>query len=157
MAPTCLEYQKPAYIASWDFDNPIYLNTVYDRGSGGYNFVLLDNQLSYDPIYVDNQGFYFDSTSQIRSPTTKKWTQSNQYSITIEAWIRPMDVLGNGHLFVFESKPGTLDSEITFSGNNVVVTLQTTSVTIPITAPTVGEWYYIGVSIERISLTRSRI
>ena len=79
MAPTCLEYIKTAFIAQWDFSQPLYINTVYDQGSGGYNFKLLDNQASYDPIYVNNQGFYFDSNRLVR--TTTPWIQSNQYSI----------------------------------------------------------------------------
>ena len=155
MASSCLEYQKTAFIAQWDFSQPLYINTVYDQGSGGYNFKLLDNQASYDPIYVNNQGFYFDSNRLVR--TTTPWIQSNQYSITIEGWIRPMALPIKGTIFAFESTIGKTDASITFNGNNIVVTMQMSTVTIPISAPTSGNWYYIGVSIERTSNSKSNI
>lgn len=155
MAPTCLEYIKNAMIAEWDFAQPMYINTVYDQGSGGYNIKLLDNQLSYDPIYVNNQGFYFDSNRLIRS--SKQWVQNNKYSITVEGWIRPMSATLAGSLLTFENPIGKTDSSIYFSGNNIVVFLKSTAVTIPISAPTVGDWYYIGVSIEKIASSQARV
>ena len=155
MAPTCLEYTKAAMIADWDFAQPNYINTIYDKGSGGYNFKLLDNQASYDPIYVNNQGLYFDSNRLIR--TASQWIQSIKYSITVEGWIRPMSATLKGSLLTFENPAGKLDSSITFNGNNIVVFLKSTSVSIPISAPTVGNWYYIGVSVEKIATSQSRV
>ena len=62
-----------------------------------------------------------------------------------------------GTVFAFESPIGKTDASIIFSGNNIVVTLQMSTVTIPISAPTSGNWYYIGVSIERTANSKSTI
>ena len=155
MEPNWLEYQKTAMIAEWDFAQPIYIDTIYDQGSGGYNFQLLDNQTSFDPIYVNNQGLSFDSNRLIRTST--QWIQSSYYSITVEGWIRPMSSSLEGPLLTFENPAGKTDSSITFNGNNIVVFLKSTSVSIPISAPTVGNWYYIGVSVEKIATSQSRV
>ena len=155
MEPTWLEYQKTAMIAEWNFAQPLYIDTIYDQGSGGYDFQLLDNQTSFDPIYVDNQGLSFDSNRLIRTST--KWIQNSNFSITVEGWIRPMSSSLIGSLLTFEDPAGKTDSSITFSGNNIVVLLMLTSVSIPISAPTVGDLYYVGVSIQRIATSQSRV
>lgn len=81
-APACIEYVANAYIANWDFAQATYLTDVPDSGPNGLDFTLLDDQTSYDPIYVHNQGLYFDGTKHMR--TTNTYTQNRQDSMTIE-------------------------------------------------------------------------
>jgi hypothetical protein len=153
--PSCIEYDSAAYIGKWDFTSSIYKSASQDNGSKNLDFNLIDDQTSYDPVYVHNQGIYFDGTSHIR--TTNKWTQGEVYSFTYEGWIRPMTATLAGDLLEFEIAPGETDASIGFNGNTIVTNIQGVSVSIPITYTAVGDWHYVGVSVERITTTQSRV
>lgn len=108
----------------------------------------MDDQTSYDPIYVHNQGLYFDGTSHIRTGT--KWTQTEEYSFTYEGWVRPQSATLDGDLLAFESSPNVKDFSISFNGNNIDVDFLGTIVSIPITYTDVDTWHYVGVSVHNI-------
>jgi hypothetical protein len=119
------------------------------------DFTLLDDQTSYDPIYVHNQGLYFDGTSHIR--TTNTFTQTDETSLTYEAWIRPTSGTLTGDLLAFENNPGNTDAGISFNGNNIEFDLGGQTASIPITYTDIGEWHYVGVSIHRLGNNQSRV
>lgn len=159
MAPACLEYQTKAFIGKWDFSSPDYSGTIFDQGNNNLDFQLLNNQDLYDPIYVHNQGLFFDGTSSIR--TTNYWNPQGAgndltQSFTYEAWIRPSDAV-QGDLIAFEEFPGLTSASIGFNGNTIEVDVGGTIGTIPITAPTVDEWTYVGVSVQKIENNRMSI
>jgi hypothetical protein len=156
-APACIEEVNAAYIGKWDFAEPIYGNTVADQGPHGMDFVLLDDQTSYDPIYVDNQGFYFDGTSTVR--TTNTFTQSYEKSLTFEGWIRPSKSVLSGTLFAFENAPGSNDASLSLSDKALVVNLGGVKTSIPISyaAGDVDNWHYFGVSLKKIDSTTTRV
>lgn len=77
--------------------------------------------------------------------------------MTYEAWIRPQATTLKGDLLTFESNPGLKDAGISFNGSNIQVDLQTSQVQIPITYTDVDEWHYIGVSIQKLSATKSQV
>ena len=129
MLPTCRETIDNAYIGFWVFNNPDYQTTSLDRGLNNFHFSLIDDQTSYDPIYVHNQGLYFDGTSHIR--TTNRWVQGDKYSSTYEGWIRPMGTTLQGDLLESEIDPGQFDSSTGFNGNNINVSFQGTELDIP--------------------------
>ena len=155
MLPTCRETIDNAYIGRWDFTSADYQTTSLDRGPNDLHFSLIDNQASYDPIYVHNQGLYFDGTSHIRTANT--WTQGDQFSFTYEGWIRPTDAALSGDLLEFEITPGQFDSSIGFNGNNVNINFQGTTLDIPITYTNVNEWHYVGISVQKIDPNLSRV
>ena len=155
MNPTCLEYIDNAYISKWDFTSPIYQTTSTDNGANGYDFSLIDDQTSYDPIYVDNQGLYFDGTSHIRTSTA--WTQNNLESFTYEGWIRPTTATLQGQLLTFEKDPNDPEAYIAFNGNNLEIDVDGTTVTIPVTYTDVGEWHYVGISFRKYENNRLTI
>jgi hypothetical protein len=126
------------------------VNQTNDVSGNDYHFSLTDDQTSYDPVYVDNQGLYFDGTSHIRTPTA--WTQTEEYSFTYEGWIRPMTDTLNGDLLEFEIAQGERDASIGFNGNNININFQGTIIDIPITyaAANVEQWHYVGVSVRKL-------
>ena len=154
MAPTCLEYVQNAYIGKWDFTSPDYQGISYDSGLNGMDFNLINDQTLYDPIYVHNQGLYFDGTSHIR--TTNTWTQTLEESITYEGWIRPTGT-PKGDLIAFEEAPNLNSFSISINGANIEVDIGGTIGTVPITVPTVGDWTYVGVSIQKIENNRVNV
>jgi hypothetical protein len=155
--PTCIEYVNNAYIAKYDFAQTTYLTNVPDTGPNALDFVLLDDQTSYDPIYVDNQGLYFDASSHMR--TTSTYTQNTQNSMTVEGWIRPSQTTLAGTLLAFESAPNINDFSVKLSGNSFLIDFGGTTATLPFTyaAADVDTWQYFGVSFRKISPTQSRV
>lgn len=155
MAPTCLEYVDDAFVGIWDFTAASYQTTSVDQGPNGLDFNLLDDQTSYDPIYVDNQGLYFDGNSHIR--TTNTYTQ-DMNSFTYEGWIRPTDTALTGTIFSFEETPNVDEFAVSFDGaGNLEVDFGPT-LTFPITYADVGDWHYVGVSVHKIwNANRSRV
>jgi hypothetical protein len=156
IAPTCLEYNN-AHIFNWDFVQGTYNNPVPDLGPNGLDFALLDDHTSYDPIYVDNQGLYFNGNYHMRSGGT--WTQGDTESMTIEGWMRPMDTSPSGTIMALESAPGVADFSFDITPSSYILDFGGTSVTIPITYNTadVDTWHYFGVSIHKLSATQSRV
>lgn len=141
----------------WNFAQTTYQQTIPDTGIKGMDIDLLDDQTSYDPVYVHNQGLYFDGTSQIR--TTAGFTQNNQNSFTVEGWIRPAATNLEGELLSFEQTTNVNDASISLNGTNIQVNLGGVTASIPITytAADVDNWHYFGVSVHKISATQSRI
>lgn len=135
----------------------MYTNTVADQGPNGMDFVLLDDQTSYDPIYVHNQGFYFDGTSEVR--TTNTFTQTYEKSLTFEGWIRPSKSVLSGTIFAFENAPGSEDASLSLSDQALVVNLGGVSTSIPISygAADVDDWHYFGVSLHKIDSSTTRV
>ena len=158
IAPNCLEYNNNAYIGQWDFSQATYLTNVPDTGPNGFDFVLLDDQKSYDPIYVHNQGLYFDGTSHMRTAGT--WNQQTTQEVTVEAWIRPTQASLGGTLFSFEANPNNAEFSVGFNDNNFEVKLNGGSAIIPFTsyaAADVNTWQYFGVSVQKVSATQSKV
>lgn len=155
MTPSCLEYNNDAYIGKWDFTSPIYQTSSADNGLNGYDFSLIDDQTSYDPIYVHNQGLWFDGTSHIR--TTTSWTQTHQESFTYEGWVRPEYSTLKGTLLAWEINPNNDDASIYFSGNNIVVKIGNNVKTIPITYTSTNTWHYVGVSFHKLGTNSVRV
>ena len=147
--PNCIENVDESFIGKGDFNSEFYVNQTNDVSGNDYHFNLIDDQTLYDPIYVDNQGIYFDGTTHIR--TTTPWIQNEQYSFTYEGWIRPLTDTLAGDLFEFEIAQGERDARIGFNGNNIEIDFQDEIITIPITyaAADVGEWTYVGVSVRK--------
>lgn len=136
----------------------MYETTITDNGPNGLDIDLLDDQTLYDPIYVDNQGLYFDGTSHIRTANT--WTQTNEDSITIEGWIRPASATLDGTLLSFETAPNSDEASLELSGDSMIFDFGATSVTIPINydgATDVDTWQYFGISLHKISSTQTRV
>lgn len=156
-APTCIENSANSYIANWDMAQATYVNAVPDTGANGLDLELLDNQSSYDPIYVDNQGLYFDGTSHIRTSGT--FVQDLQNSFTVEGWIRPTATNLDGDLFTFEQVTNVDDVRIGFDGNSIEIMLSGTSALIPITyeAADINAWHYFGISVHKINDVESRV
>ena len=157
ISPTCTETLNTAYIANWNFVKTSYQSTITDTSPNAFNIALLNNQSSYDPVYVDNQGLYFNSNKFLR--TTGRWKPNNINSITVESWIRPTDTVLNGDLLSFDSGTNQKDVSFSFSGGNIVVKISGVSATIPITytAAMQNTWMYVGVSLFKTSPTTSRV
>lgn len=153
-APTCQEYIPEAYIAKWEFDSAIYQGTISDQGANGLNIDLVNDQTSYDPVYVHNQGIYFDGTDHVR--TNNVWTQANEESFTFETWIRPMDANPTGTLFSIEEMPNLHEFKIDLNGAAIDIDIHGTLATIPITAPTAEEWTYVGFSLMKTDVGQTR-
>ena len=157
ISPLCLEYQNPAYIANWDLTQPAYITNIPDTGPNGLDLVLIDDQKLYDPIFVDNQGLYFDGTSHVR--TTGAWTQLTTSSFTIDGWIRPSSTTLTGTLFSMESAPNVNDFSVSFKNNNFVIDILGTTATIPFTSYSIADvntWQYFGVSVQKIGPAQSK-
>jgi hypothetical protein len=134
-----------------------YVSNIPDKGPNGFGITLLDNQSSYDPIFVDNQGLYFNSNKFIQ--TTKKWIPGRTNSITVESWIRPSNDVISGTLLSFDYGTNQQDVVFGFSGGNIVLTIGGVSTTLPITytAAMKDTWSYVGISIFKTSATTSRV
>jgi len=156
-SPNCIETVNDAYIGQWDFALAAYNQVIPDTGPNGLDFELLDDQASYDPIFVDNQGLYFDGTSHVR--TTGTFTQDEEYSITLETWIRPASTTLGGELFAFEQSQNVNDASISLQSGSILVTLGTATTTIPLTytAADVDTWQYVGVSLQKLTATTSKV
>lgn len=156
-APTCVEADGDAVLMEWDFVQVPYTNPIPDTGTAGLDIDLLDDQTSYDPIFVDNQGMYFDSTSHMR--TGNPFAQNDQNSYTIEGWLRPTEENLDGDILTFEAATNNNDVRIGFDRENIEVQINGVSSYIPITygAADVGEWHYVGVSIHKVNDTQSRV
>ena len=158
ISPACIETRSQAYVANWDFTKTTYTPTITDSGPNGFNMVLLNNQSSYDPVYVHNQGLYFNSNKNI--VTTGRWNPNNIInSITLETWIRPSESVLNGELLSFQSATNVRDVSFKFSSNNLILNITGVTASIPLTytAGMQNTWLYTGVSIFKTSATSSRV
>ena len=102
---------------NWDFAQPLYTATIPDSSPNAFNIALLNNQSSYDPVYVHNQGMYFNSNKYL--VTTGRWNPNNINSITVESWIRPSETVLSGELLSFQSATNQRDVTFKFSSNNI--------------------------------------
>lgn len=155
--PNCIETLNTANIAKWDFARSTYVQTIPDTGPKGLNINLLNDQKSYDPIYVHNQGLYFDGTSHMR--TVGGFAQNGVESITIEGWIKPSSSVLSGTLVGFEKANNNNDASLSFDKNSFEFDFAGTKTNIPLTytAAMVDTWQYFGVSLHKIGPSQTKV
>ena len=105
---------------------PGYIGTVADDGPLNLDIPLYDDHYRYnDPVYVDGQGMYFDSSKYMYTDYTGLLNLNFKRSFSTEIWFRPERDTLAGTLFAAGEDLILDDFKVQFSsGNRLAVIIE---------------------------------